>query len=640
MCRITGFYYSGQQNPALNRSAIIGAMNQSLAHGGPDDEGIYVDQYIALGHRRLAIIDLSALGHQPYEWDRYVMVYNGEMYNFEEVKNDLIRLGYSFISHSDTEVIIKAYHEWGEACIHRFRGMFAFAIWDKVEQKLVLCRDRIGVKPLYWYWKDGLFMFASELKAFHQHPSFNKDIDLEAVNLYLQTGYIRSPYCIFKHVKKLVPGTFLTLEKNAEPRISNYWNIDQKAQMARPCADSDAQVIKSTEEILTEAFNLRLVADVPVGVFLSGGIDSSLVTALLQKDRDQPINTYTIGFEDKTYDESHHAADVAKALGTHHHSFICRLSEFERITENFCDIYDEPFGDSSGIPTTLVAEEARKHVTVALSADAGDELFTGYERYLLADKYYHKISKVPLALRQVAAGMAGWISPAMVASVLPKLPGLKHIKHLEIRYPKMVRALKSKSRVDFLRLVTTSTTEEALRGLTGQAPVPVFDDPTQLAQNQYLSMFTVADATSYLEGDIMAKVDRATMSVALEAREPFLDHKVIEHALSLPNQFKLRDHQSKWVLRQILYNYVPSTAIDRRKQGFGIPFIHWLKTLYLGEVKDMAIDTEFIHHFGLNAGFLQKETSIFVEGKSGMIEHGTLWYLFILYRWYKRWIKQ
>lgn len=640
MCRISGFYYPLKDQLTSQRSSIIGKMIQSLAHGGPDDEGIYMDSFVALGHRRLSIIDLSALGHQPYEWDKYVMVYNGEMYNYEEVRNELMLKGYEFISHSDTEVIIKAYHEWGTSFIHKFRGMFALAIWDKMEQKMLLCRDRIGVKPLYWYWKDGLFMFASELKAFHHHPDFCKDIDFDAVNLYMQSGYIRSPFSIFRYVKKLEPGSFLTLDGKKAPHIEKYWSIDEKARTARPCADGDEVVIKNTESLLTEAFNLRMVSDVPVGVFLSGGIDSSLVTALLQKDRDQPINTYTIGFEDKNYDESHHAADVAKALGTHHHSFICKISEFERITESLCDIYDEPFGDSSGIPTTLVSEEARKHVTVALSADAGDELFSGYERYLIANKYYDLISKVPYLLRNWASGVAGWVSPAMAASFLPKVPGFGDVKHLEIRYPKMVRALRSKSRLDFLSLVTSSITAEALNELMSSKAVPIFDMPSVLSHDQYLSMFTVADATSYLEGDIMAKVDRATMSVALEAREPFLDHKVIEYALSLPNKFKIRNHQSKWVLRQILYNYVPSTAIDRRKQGFGIPFIHWLKTLYLGEVKDMALDVEFIHHFGLNAGFLQKETSLFVEGKSGIFEHGTLWYLFILYRWYKRWIKQ
>jgi asparagine synthase (glutamine-hydrolysing) len=639
MCRISGFYYLVSNHSTAQRSAIIGKMTQSLSHGGPDDEGIYLDQHVALGHRRLSIIDLSALGHQPYEWDKYVMVYNGEMYNYEEVRIELIGKGYEFISHSDTEVIIKAYHEWGNACIHKFRGMFAFAIWNKLDQKMLLCRDRIGVKPLYWYWKDGLFMFGSELKAFHHHPDFCKDIDYDAVNLYMQSGYIRSPFSIFKYVKKLEPGSYLSLDEKSQPQIQKYWSIDQKAKSTRLCADPDDVVIKNTEDLLTEAFNLRMVADVPVGVFLSGGIDSSLVTALLQKDRDQPINTYTIGFEDKVYDESHHAADVAKALGTHHHSFICNISEFERITESLSDIYDEPFGDSSGIPTTLVSEEARKHVTVALSADAGDELFSGYERYLIANKYYDKIRKVPYALREMAAGMAGLVSPAMAASALPKVPGFGDVKHLEIRYPKMVRALKSKSRLDFLSLVTSSITSEALQELMDSVPVPIFEMPTELPQDQYLSMFTVADATSYLEGDIMTKVDRATMSVALEAREPFLDHKVIEYALSLPNKFKIRDHQSKWVLRQILYQYVPSSAIDRRKQGFGIPFIQWLSTLYINEVRDMAGDNVFLEHFKLNADFVKKETGLFLEGKTGMLEHGTLWYLFVLYRWYKRWIR-
>ncbi|MBK8698721.1 MAG: asparagine synthase (glutamine-hydrolyzing) [Saprospiraceae bacterium] len=637
MCRISGIW---TKNPVdiVKMTELAQSMINTLEHGGPDDSGLYVNNNIALGHKRLSIIDLSASGHQPYIWDKYVMVYNGEIYNYEEIRNELIELGYEFISHSDTEVIIKSFDQWGLKFVDRFRGMFALAIWNTQEQTLTVCRDRIGVKPLYWYHKDGVFVFASELKALHQHPGFDKTIDQDAVDLYLQTGYIRSPYCIFKYAKKLVPGSILQINRHGDISIHTYWNIDVKAREAKTLTTGDEATIRKTEEILTEGFRLRMVADVPVGIFLSGGIDSSLVTALLQKDRDMPLNTYTIGFEDKVYDESPYAEKVANILGTNHHTFTCSLNDFARITDRLSDIYDEPFGDSSAIPTTMVAEEARRHVKVALSADAGDELFSGYERYMLANRYYDKISAFPLGLRNMAASIGSKIPPSSLQKIADLLPFMPKINHFEIRYPKMLRALRSKSRIEFLSLVTSGVTIEALEQLHKGNHTDIFEMPTPLEQKRQLSEFTVADSRSYLEGDIMTKVDRATMSVALEAREPFLDHKIIEYALALPDHFKIRNNQSKWVLRQILYKYVPSDLIDRRKQGFGIPFALWLKTTYASEVRNLALDEKFMATFQLNAEFVRTECNLFLNNRTGILEQGVFWYLFVLYKWYLRWL--
>jgi asparagine synthase (glutamine-hydrolysing) len=362
-------------------------MRDTLVHGGPDDAGIFIDKDfpVALGHRRLSILDLSSLGHQPMDFENLVITYNGEVYNFKEIRKELEKEGYKFISNSDTEVILKAFHRWGFSAVHKFRGMFASALWDKKDKRLILCRDRIGVKPLYYYYKNGLFMFASELKAFHKHPKFEKRLNLTGLSLYLKYGYIPAPYSIFENVYKLKPGHFLVLDQKGNIEEFPYWKVEDyflkgKEEKDKWLKRSEEELAQELEEILTESFKLRLVSDVPVGMFLSGGIDSSTVCALLSKEGIK-LKTFTIGFYEKEYSEAGYAKKVAEYLGTEHTELYFTPKEAFEIIPKLPEIYDEPFGDSSAIPTYLVSRLARSQVKVSLSADGGDEQFCGYTRY-------------------------------------------------------------------------------------------------------------------------------------------------------------------------------------------------------------------------------------------------------------------
>ncbi|MFC1671456.1 asparagine synthase (glutamine-hydrolyzing) [Spirochaetota bacterium] len=386
MCRITGFIdpnYNGSYK--IEKTAV--SMRDTMIYGGPDDGGLHFDKNIglALCHRRLSIIDLSNLGHQPMEFDNLVITFNGEVYNFKDIREDLEKEGYKFESNSDTEVVLKAFHRWGIKCVHKFRGMWAFAIWNKTEKEIILCRDRVGVKPLYWYYKDSLFMFSSELKAFHQHPKFHKEIDELSLSLFFQYGYINAPHSIFKNTYKLEPGHFLIF-KNGNIKKEKYWTLEDYFNKGADERDKwlkkgENEVADELEHILTKSFKLRMVSDVPVGVFLSGGIDSSLVTALLQKEFTTPLKTFTIGFHEKKYNEAEWAKKVSMHLGTDHTELYCTPKEAYNVIPKLPELYDEPFGDSSAIPTLLVSQLAKRDVKVSLSADGGDEQFYGYERY-------------------------------------------------------------------------------------------------------------------------------------------------------------------------------------------------------------------------------------------------------------------
>jgi asparagine synthase (glutamine-hydrolysing) len=387
MCRIAGFWdfnYKGD----YDLDSVLTEMRDSLKHGGPDDAGSYIEKNLGLGlaNRRLSILDLSPLGHQPMIDDKneIVVVFNGEIYNFQEIKKELENFGYKFKSNSDTEVVIYAYKQWGLDCLSKFRGMFAIAIWDRRSEKLILIRDRIGVKPLYYYFKDGLFMFASETKAFLKHPQFKKEISKEGLFLFFRYGYIFYPYSIWQNVYKLEPGSYLIINKNKNIKKEKYWDLEKVYEKYFEIKDknfSENELIENLERILIESFKLRLVSDVPVGVFLSGGIDSSTVTALLQKNISQKLKTFTIGFYEAKYDESQWAKKIAEHLGTDHIEIFCSINEALDIIPKLPEIYDEPFGDSSAIPTHLVSKIAREKVKVILSGDGGDEFFGGYDKY-------------------------------------------------------------------------------------------------------------------------------------------------------------------------------------------------------------------------------------------------------------------
>lgn len=638
MCRIAGFW---DFNTTLNydKQQVLVKMRDSLQHGGPDSAGAFVDavQHLGLGHRRLSILDLSEAGSQPMYWKDLVFIFNGETYNFAEPRQRLKEIGYTFETGTDTEVLLKAFEAWGMDMIKQFRGMFTFAIWNKQTNKLTLCRDRVGVKPLYWYWKDGLFMFASELKAFHEHPKFDKTIDQEALSLYLQQGYIHYPHCIFKYAHKLEAGAYLELDLNQQIKISKYWDAQEVYKNSKITTKEEPELLEELEELLTDSFELRMVADVPVGAFLSGGIDSSLVTALLQKKKNRQLKTFTIGFDQKEYNEAGHAKLIAEHLGTEHHEFYCTAKEALEVIPTLPQMYDEPFGDSSGIPTYLVAKMAREAVTVSLSADGGDEIFGGYTKYEIAKNFYPKIKKMPSFVKGMVGGILGSVNPLWLEQNSSKIPVLRNYKNISNKLPKLRNALKAKDAIEFFHISSTYITAKDLKKL-----YPVYQRRYQtdmeVNPERLLSLLGTIDIETYLEGDIMTKVDRATMQVALEGRDPFLDHKIIEFAMTLPDHLKINGKASKYLLRQILFKHVPRELIERPKQGFSVPIQEWLQTILKDDLEQMKQDQGFLKCFDFNTNTLQQWLTNFQAQKKYINPH-FIWFLYMLYKWYQRWIE-
>ncbi len=638
MCRIAGFW-EFRANPGYDLEKTLVYMRDSLSHGGPDDAGTYkaMRQHLFLGHRRLSVLDLSSAGHQPMRERNLVITYNGEVYNFRRIASELDSLGYCFSSMSDTEVVLKSFQEWGFDAVQRFRGMFAFALWDEDEQRLALCRDRVGVKPLYWYLHDDLFMFASELKAFFAHPRFVKEIDRDAVALYLQLGYIPAPYSIFKHVRKLEPGTFLVIDTDQLIDQFPYWNIEKIWQQANGKSTArDGDLIDGLENLLTESFSLRLVSDVPVGIFLSGGIDSTLVTTLLQKQSGTPLKTFTIGFEDKRYDEAGHAARLAEYLGTEHTELYCTEQDFFDVVRDLPFFYDEPFGDSSAIPTYLVSRLAKSLVTVSLSADGGDEVFGGYTKYEAACTFYPKVRRLPPFLKKLLKKVLTRTDPALIERLAPHLPLLRRYTNIKDKAAKFASAFDAPDVLTFFARSGMYISQGELRKLIGQesAALPAYDGA---AGEHLVSLLGMIDMKGYLPDDLMVKVDRATMHVALEGREPFLDHYVIEAGLGLPDELKLRDGKNKWVLRQILKKHVPNEFLDRPKQGFEIPVYRWLKELLAPDLRAMCEDGPFTDEFTFNRDLLAGYVQEFLAGKRFVSAH-FIWFLYMLHRWYRAWL--
>jgi len=642
MCRIAGFWDFNYKNNN-NIEDIIIAMRDVLTYGGPDDAGIYVDNNysLAFGHRRLSILDLSPLGRQPMSSDdgSLWITYNGEVYNFWEIRDELKSKGYKFKSRTDTEVIIKAYEEWGIDCVHKFRGMWAFALWDKMEGKLILCRDRVGVKPLYWYYKDGLFIFASELKAFHKHPEFKKKLDLNALALYLELGYITAPYSIFENTYKLKPGHFLEINKEGNIREAKYWDIEDYYKEGLELQNngywqkiSENEIADELEHILTESFKLRLVSDVPVGMFLSGGIDSSIVTALLQKDSSVPIKTFTIGFHEKAYNEAEWAKKVATYLKTDHTELYCTPHEALMVIPKLAEMYDEPFGDSSAIPTHLVSILAKNKVKVSLSADGGDELFCGYTKYGIIKGRIQILSRVPF--KNIIRRTLDLLSPDAVFNIYnifkPLLPRCSIVKD---KYKQIKSILSTQDVIKQSIFETNIFMDEDLRelGMQNNYPFLHIDD-----KYDDLTDMMVFDAKTYLPDDILVKVDRASMSVALEGREPLLDHKILEYLAKLPIEYKYRDGINKYILKKILYRYVPKDLIDRPKQGFSIPLHAWvkgdLKRLYMEYLNESRLEREGI----FNAKAVGKILNDSVNGRG--VNPNKLWTLLMFEMWKERWL--
>jgi len=578
---------------------MAGRMAATLAHRGPDDSGNWADPEgrVGLGSQRLAIIDLSPLGHQPMSSadGRYTVAYNGEAYNFVALRDELVAAGCSFRGHSDTEVLLAALSLWGVAdAIPRLWGMFAFAAWDARERKLHLVRDRLGKKPLYYGWQDGTLLFGSELKALRAHPAFHAPVDRDALTTYLRFCYIPAPRSIHVGIHKLPPASWISFDADRPgelPAVRSYWDpvavADDGARDRSRLSDEEA--IEAAEALLRDAVALRMVADVPLGAFLSGGIDSSTVAALMQVQSPRPIRTFTIGYDNAEYDESVPAAAVAAHLGTDHTTLRVTPDEMRAVIPRLPDLYDEPFADASQIPTFLVSELARRSVTVALSGDGGDEVFGGYNRYVTGMRTWKRLSRVPQPARRGAVRVVEGIRPRTwdrLGTLVDKaLPASRRgfVSGNRVHKLASVLALGSPDEM-YTRLVSTWPEPNGMVLGGTEPPLPftaVHPSLTDPAERMMLF-----DLIGYLPDDILCKVDRASMGASLEARAPLLDHRVVEFAWRLPLDQRIRGGEGKWLLRRVLDRHVPRALIDRPKQGFGIPIDRWLR----GPLREWASD--------------------------------------------------
>ena len=597
MCGIAG--YVGPVAASEAATTVLKAMTDAISYRGPDDYGAWVDAALGVGlaHRRLSIVDLSPAGHQPMvsASGRFVIVYNGEIYNHSALGKELLEsdAALTFVGHSDTEIMLAAFERWGViGALQRFNGMFAFALFDRQERRLHLSRDRIGEKPLYYTTMNGSFVFGSELKALKRHPVWRSEIDPEGLLALLRYGYVRGDKSIYLDVFKVQPGTCVTLNLE-DDRLSisseQYWSAAEviDAGLARPLAVGDDEALAQLEDLLTDAVKLRMVADVPLGAFLSGGIDSSTVVALMQRVSSRPVRTFSIGFGEKRFNEADSARAVARFLGTDHTELYVTPRDCLDVIPKLPSMYDEPFADSSQIPTYLVSRLARQHVTVSLSGDGGDELFCGYERYGIVDNLSRGLERMPRVLRMAAA--AGIRAVPMAAWDILGSP-----------LPERISAGRTGDRVyklaELFRLDRFSEIFDSVLKLW-QAPEEILAHPP-LAHgfgNEHEVLHTTGsryeqmmafDLRTYLPGDILVKMDRASMAVSLEARIPLLDHRIVEYAWRLPMTFKRRNGVSKWLLRRLLHTLIPRELVERPKQGFGVPIELWLR----GELREWTLD--------------------------------------------------
>jgi asparagine synthase (glutamine-hydrolysing) len=589
MCGLVGFL--GGTLPIGARAEVAAAMSRQIAHRGPDDSGEYVDERagFALGFRRLAIVDLSPAGHQPMTSasGRYVLAFNGEVYNFESIRAELRKAGHAppFRGHSDTEVMLAAFEAWGvEAAVQRFVGMFAIALWDRAEQRLHLVRDRMGVKPLYLARCGSTILFGSELKGLRAHPDFDDEVDRDALAAYFRYAYVPAPRTIYKCVRKVTPGTIVSIDAAGAVETSTYWSAAAAAERgaANRFRGSEDEALEQLDALARDAVALRMIADVPLGVFLSGGVDSSIVTALMQAQASAPVKTFSIGFLEEGYDEAMHAANVARHLGTHHTELYVTPDEAMEVIPRLAHMYDEPFADSSQIPTHLVSALARKHVTVSLSGDGGDELFGGYYRYFLGQRAWKSIKRIPRPLRGVASSTITGLRKETWDRLGGFLPASMRQSRTGERLYKLARILRTSDEDAMYFELVTHWRDVVLGG--SEPPISLTDRTRWPRLSDPIERMMYFDQVSYLPDDILTKVDRASMAISLEAREPLLDHRLVEFAWSLPLAMKVRNGQGKWLLRKLLHRYVPSELVERPKMGFGVPVGKWLR----GPMRDWA----------------------------------------------------
>jgi len=577
MCGIAG--YRVVEGDAAQWKADLPRAVQSLDYRGPDDEGLWVgaDQRIGLGHRRLSILDLSASGHQPMAsaCGNWVMVFNGEVYNFRELRALLEPLGHRFAGSGDSEVILAAFTQWGVDAVRRFVGMFAIALWHKPTGQLHLLRDRLGVKPLFYHWDGRVLCFGSELKALRAFSGWDAQIDPDAVNDYLRYRYIGDPRAIYRQVFKLPPAHRLLLEANGRLELRRYWNVLD--HVGRRHGRDEAELADELETLMIDAFRYRMIADVPVGVFLSGGVDSSVVAAILQAHSGQQLKTFTIGFDDPRYDESPFAREVAQHLGTEHHSRILEVAHAKRVLRRWGELYDEPFGDPSGIATFMVSQVAAEQVKVVLSADGGDELFSGYRTHAVMLQQWRWIQDVPQRLRDLAAGAINGLRAAQLHSFVAARSGAAAA---QLAAPMVLRVAKFGARVgsrgvgELFDSALAHFGREELARLTGRGAATRSNaDAYPGLDGEKLCLW---DLHNYMPGCILTKVDRATMAASIEGREPLIDHRLVEFAFSLPFDLRRGALGAKHLLKKVLYRYVPRTMVERPKRGFAVPVKEWL----------------------------------------------------------------
>ncbi len=649
MCGIAGLLDSSKTLGGDALEAMAARMAGTLHHRGPDDGGAWsaASAGVGLGFRRLAIIDLTPAGHQPMLAGdgRSAIVFNGEIYNAEDIRRELDGLGASpaggWRGHSDTEVLLQACLHFGvSATVERLVGMFAFAFWHAEEKRLTLVRDRLGIKPLYWARAGKQFLFASELKALRAHPAFSADIDMTALAGYLRQAYVPAPRSIYRDAQKLPPGHMLTVSADGEPVITCYWDLRAIAANGQRHAATrtiDNQVaIEDLDKLLREAVKLRMIADVPLGAFLSGGIDSSTVVALMQAQSDRPVKTFTIGFHEEGYNEAAHAKLVAGHLGTEHTELYISPDHALQLIPRIPELFDEPFADPSQIPTYLVSEMTRRHVTVALSGDGGDELFAGYSRYAWAERLKRWTDNVPLPLRQMTAASLRAVPTEMWDSLSGLIPERRRPRQFGHKVQKLAGLLSEPSADGVSRrLVGFWHQPSELLGREHTPYGPLWDGSVAADLPDFTARMQYFDTVTYLPDDILAKVDRASMAVSLEARVPLLDHRVVSHVWNLPPDLKLRDGKAKWLLRQMLYRYVPAALVERPKMGFAVPINSWLR----GPLRDWAeslLDENRLKREGiLNPDPIRRKWQEHLAGTRDW--QYDLWVVLMFQAWHERW---
>lgn len=644
MCGITGFIDQSAATPASELRMQVRRMGDAIRHRGPDSEGYWEDAAtgVAFGHRRLAVIDLSEAGNQPMvsAAGRFILVFNGEIYNFQDLRKQILaeEPSWKFRGHSDTEIMLAAFEQWGvHKSLKQFNGMFAFALWDRFTRTLSLARDRMGEKPLYYSAQRSTFLFASELKALKAHPSFSAVIDRSVLARYLHTSCVPGTSSIYEGVHKLAPGCLLEFPLKGTWNVAPFWTLGGavRGSLANPVTGSEKDGVEELDSLMHDAIRIRMLSDVPLGTFLSGGIDSSLIAAIMQRESNRVVRTFSIGFEDAAFDESDDARRVANRLSTDHTQLTVTAAEAQAVIPLLPQMYDEPFGDSSQIPMHLVARMARKHVTVALSGDGGDELFGGYNRHVFVPRIWRKARVFPRPVRRALAAAASIVSPETWEKVFQVADGViparaNHRARGE-KMQKLVGIIGAADPFEMYRcLVSHSESSQAL--VLGAS---TSGDSNR--RNDWLRSLTIEeqmiflDTANYLPDDILVKIDRAAMAVSLETRIPFLDHRVVEFAWRLPLSWKIRDRKGKWILRRLLERYLQASLFERPKAGFAIPLAEWLRGPLRDWAESLLTEERLKREAFLDANAIRRNWANFLKGGKNLQFH--IWDVLMFQAW-------